>query len=126
MTDSPPISSALFLGIGKGAILKVIYVKPKMLIEDHREHKSSCFIVKPLMKKSQSFEKEPGFPFTIFTRILEKNKGSISDRELEYGLGAKKKNVEKLCRDSSPQSLIQISVSFQLGWQGTFRLIRCE
>jgi hypothetical protein len=30
---------ALFLGIGAGAILQVIYVITKMLIEDHRKHK---------------------------------------------------------------------------------------
>ncbi|MFT9598766.1 ZIP family metal transporter [Mesobacillus sp.] len=34
-----PIMGALFLGIGAGAILQVIYVITKMLIEDHRTHK---------------------------------------------------------------------------------------
>ncbi|MFJ8258459.1 ZIP family metal transporter [Peribacillus asahii] len=34
-----PIWGALFLGIGAGAILQVIYVITKMLIEDHRTHK---------------------------------------------------------------------------------------
>ncbi|MEH7092808.1 ZIP family metal transporter [Priestia megaterium] len=34
-----PILGALFLGIGAGAILQVIYVITKMLIEDHRTHK---------------------------------------------------------------------------------------
>ncbi|MDQ0879294.1 ZIP family metal transporter [Peribacillus sp. V2I11] len=33
-----PIWGALFLGIGAGAILQVIYVITKMLIEDHRTH----------------------------------------------------------------------------------------
>lgn len=33
-----PIWGALFLGIGAGAILQVIYVITKMLIEDHRKH----------------------------------------------------------------------------------------
>ncbi|WP_148359359.1 ZIP family metal transporter [Peribacillus simplex] len=33
-----PIWGALFLGIGAGAILQVIYVISKMLIEDHRTH----------------------------------------------------------------------------------------
>ncbi|NCT39901.1 ZIP family metal transporter [Bacillus sp. EB93] len=33
-----PIWGALFLGIGAGAILQVIYVIMKMLIEDHRKH----------------------------------------------------------------------------------------
>ena len=34
-----PIWGALFLGIGAGAILQVIYIITKMLIEDHRTHK---------------------------------------------------------------------------------------
>jgi zinc transporter, ZIP family len=34
-----PIIGALFLGIGAGAILQVIYVITKMLIEDHQKHK---------------------------------------------------------------------------------------
>lgn len=34
-----PIMGALFLGIGAGAILQVIYVIAKMLIEDHRTNK---------------------------------------------------------------------------------------
>ncbi|RRN71326.1 ZIP family metal transporter [Peribacillus simplex] len=34
-----PIWGALFLGIGAGAILQVIYVITKMLIEDHRTHR---------------------------------------------------------------------------------------
>ena len=34
-----PIVGALFLGIGAGAILQVIYVITKMLIEDHQSHK---------------------------------------------------------------------------------------
>ncbi len=34
-----PILGALFLGIGAGAILQVIYIITKMLIEDHRTHK---------------------------------------------------------------------------------------
>lgn len=34
-----PIMGALFLGIGAGAILQVIYIITKMLIEDHRTHK---------------------------------------------------------------------------------------
>ena len=33
-----PIIGALFLGIGAGAILQVIYVITKMLIDDHRKH----------------------------------------------------------------------------------------
>ncbi|MFE5429327.1 ZIP family metal transporter [Peribacillus simplex] len=33
-----PIWGALFLGIGAGAIVQVIYVITKMLIEDHRKH----------------------------------------------------------------------------------------
>ena len=34
-----PIVGALFLGIGAGAILQVVYVITKMLIEDHQSHK---------------------------------------------------------------------------------------
>ena len=34
-----PIVGALFLGIGAGAILQVLYVITKMLIEDHQSHK---------------------------------------------------------------------------------------
>lgn len=34
-----PISGALFLGIGAGAILQVMYIITKMLIEDHQTHK---------------------------------------------------------------------------------------
>jgi zinc transporter ZupT len=33
-----PIVGALFLGIGAGAILQVIYVITKMLMDDHRKH----------------------------------------------------------------------------------------
>ena len=39
-----PIVGALFLGIGAGAILQVVYVITKMLIEDHQHTRNPLFL----------------------------------------------------------------------------------
>ncbi len=66
------------------------------------------FIALPI-KHKKAKHRFRNFLILFSPEFQKKNKGSISDRELEYGLAAQnKKNEEKLCRDSSPQSLLQI------------------
>ncbi|MFE0504317.1 ZIP family metal transporter [Peribacillus butanolivorans] len=90
-----PILGTLFLGIGAGAILQVIYVITKMLIEDHRTHK----------EPSVSWLNLSGFTIGLlimyFTAFFVEFKGGLKRRPESMPL-LEISTAPEYCMDLSP------------------------